>query len=238
MRSYDTATGNYFSGQSDIVAKVLLWITAKDRGTGAAQTVGIWTGDDHANITIGGSSRLYYGAGAMLNLPSITYTLGFGIQTQMADLSSLAPEVINAIRVYDPRFAPVEVHRALYNASDRSLVSEPHRVFKGWIDSVSITTPEIGGDGKVSLTMVSAARALTRSVAQMKSDETQKRRSGDRFRKWNAISGAVEVSWGEKRAKAHGDGSAAGGGANGGTGGQHSGGGDGFGSGGFDQGGR
>lgn len=200
MRTYDSATATYLAGQDSIVARVLLWITAKNRGTGAAQTIGLWNGDDHADFSIGGATRTYYGAGTVLQLPVISYVTGFGVQAHTVDLAPLAPEIITAIRVYEPRFAPVEVHRALFNAADMSLVAEPHRVFKGWIDAAPIQTPEIGSDGKVTLTLMSAARALTRSVAQMKSDATQQLRSGDRFRRWNTLSGAVDVAWGEIRA--------------------------------------
>lgn len=199
MRSYDSATATYFANRSNIVARMLLWISAKDRGTGAAQTVGLWDGDDHTTFTIAGGSRTYYGAGTVLQLPVITFATGFGVQAHTVELSPLAPEVINAIRLYEPRFAPVEIHRALFYAADMSLVAEPHRVFKGWVDAAPITTPEIEGQAKVTLTLMSAARALTRSVAQMKSDATQQLRSADRFRRWNTLSGAVDVAWGEIR---------------------------------------
>lgn len=47
--------------------------------------------------------------------------------------------------------------------------------------------------------MVSVATSLTRSLALKKSDEAQKRRSGDRFRRYSDVSGAVDVWWGEER---------------------------------------
>lgn len=199
MRNFDSATAAYFAGQTTIVARLLIWITAKDRSTGASHSIGIWNGDDHTDFAINGGTRTYYGAGPVLQLPVITYVTGFSVQAHTVELASLAPEIVSATRVYDARFAPVEIHRALFDPVDMSLVAEPHRVFKGWIDAAPLPTPEIGGETKVSLTLMSSARALTRSVSQMKSDATQQLRSGDRFRRWNTLSGAIDVAWGETR---------------------------------------
>ena len=50
-----------------------------------------------------------------------------------------------------------------------------------------------------SVTLVSAARELTRRLALKKSDESQRRRSGDQFRQYADVSGEVGVWWGAKR---------------------------------------
>lgn len=201
MRSYDTATAAYLAGQTAIVSHVLIWITAKNRSTGVAETIGFWTGDDHQSFTVGGASRLYYGAGDVLDVPPITYEAGVNVRMHTFGLASLSTEVAQALRGYEPRLAPVEVHRALFNANTLALVAPPHAVLTGWIDEATITTPEAGGQGGATITVASAARALTKTLPIFKSDAQQRRRSDDRFRRWVDVSGAVDVFWGSKRGK-------------------------------------
>lgn len=201
MRTFDTATSTAMSAPG-IVARVLVWVRARDRSTGVEATLGLWNGDDTASITVGGVARTYYGAGALLGVDPIVYSAGVQVRMQRVSLSPLSPEVAQAIRGYEPRLAPVEIHRALFDPATMALVAEPHRMFKGWIDDVSITTPEIGGDAMCEVTLASAARALTRTLPLKKSDESQKLRSGDRFRRYADISAAVDVYWGEARARA------------------------------------
>ena len=197
MRSYDTATAAQFAGGTSISAQVLVWITAKDRSTGAAQTFGMWTGDDDRTFTIGGVARVYAGAGAVLQVPMMLYQVGVAVRMHQLRLSSLAPDVVAAIRQYDARFASVELRRALFDPGTNALVAEPHRVFRGWVDTVKMTTPEKNGRADCVVTLASAARALTRGLPIMRSDATQQLRSGDRFRRFIDVSGTVDVAWGE-----------------------------------------
>lgn len=202
MRTYDSATATHLASATGIMARLLIWIRAKDRGTGAEATLGLWNGDDHQDFTIGGVTRTYFGAGGLLGIEPIVYSTGVQVRMHRVSLSPLAPEVAQVIRGYEPRLAPVEIHRALFDPATLALVAEPHRVFKGWIDDVTITTPQLGGEASCDVTLASAARALTRTLPLKKSDESQKRRSGDRFRRYADISAAVDVFWGEARARA------------------------------------
>lgn len=201
MRSYDANTAAYLAGETAIVAHVLIWIVAKNRGTGAAESIGFWTGDDHQAFTIGGVARTYYGAGDVLEVPAMIYEAGLSVRMHTFGLASLAPEVAQALRGYEPRLASVEVHRALFHTSSGALVAEPHRVLAGWIDEAEINTPEIGGQGGATITVASSARGLTRTLPICKSDVQQQLRSGDRFRRYVDVSGSVDVFWGSKRGK-------------------------------------
>lgn len=201
MRSYDSTTAAYLAGQSDIVAHVLLWIAARNRDTGATETIGFWTGDDHQVFTIQGEARTYYGAGDVLEVPPLTYEAGLRVRMHRFGLASLAPEVALMLRGYEPRLAPIDVHRALFYASNGALAADPHRVLSGSIDEAQITVPETGGQGSASITVASSARALTRSLPICKSDAQLQKRAGDRFRRHVDVSGSVEVFWGSKRGR-------------------------------------
>ena len=56
-----------------------------------AQRVGLWTGADHENFTIGAASRLYYGAGNVVELPQLTFQAGLAVRMHRLGLSPLTP---------------------------------------------------------------------------------------------------------------------------------------------------
>lgn len=201
MRTFDSNTAAYLAGETAIVSHVLIWIAAKNRISGAAETIGFWTGDDHQDFVVDGQSRTYFGAGDVLEVPAITYESGLQVRMHSFGLAALAPEVAMALRGYEPRLAAVEVHRVLFYSSTGAQAADPHRVLAGWIDEAQINTPAIGGQGSATISVASSARALTRTLPICKSDAQQRLRSGDRFRRYVDVSGSVDVFWGSKRDK-------------------------------------
>jgi len=205
MRAYDGSTSAFLTSQTGMVARALVWVSARNRSTGATETMGLWTGDDHQDFTIGGVVRSYFGAGSVLALEPITMATGLDVRMQRLTLAPVAPEVETLIRGYDVRLAPVEIHRALFDPVTQALIAEPLRTFLGWIDSVSIPTPVVGGQASIEVTLASLGRSLTRSLALKQSDGTLRLRApDDGFRKYAALSGTVDTVWGENRARAPG----------------------------------
>lgn len=199
MRSFDGATAAHFATASDFDCHILFWMTVRHRTTGAAVNVGLWTGDDVQAFTIDGVARTYQGAGAIMGLPALTYESGLSVRNFAFTLAGMAPEVAEALRFYEPRLAPVEVHRALFVPESGALVAAPYRLLSGVVDDVTISTPATGGQGSATVSVASSARRLTQSLPLYKSDEQQRLRGGDRFRRWNDISGSVDVVWGQLR---------------------------------------
>lgn len=200
MRSLDPAVAAHRASRAATHAEILVWVSARNRGTGATEALGLWTGADHETFTIGGQARTYYGAGAVLDVPDIEAATGLEVRSYEIGLSAISPEVEMLLRGYDPRQAPVEMHRAEYD-TDGNLLAAPERIFKGWVDGTPIITPPVGGVAAASLRIVSNARMLTRYGAGTKSDEAQQRRSGDRFRRYGSIAGEVEVVWGAEKVR-------------------------------------
>lgn len=200
MRAFSTATGNYLSSVAAKDARSLLWIVAKNRDTGAPESIGFWNGDDHRTFTIGGQARTYYGAGALIAIPSITYQVGLVVRMQSVSVSAIAPEIQTALRGYEPRLAAVEIHRALFDPDSGALVDEPHRMFKGEINTVTFSVSATGEVG-CEIELASQARSLTRTLTALRSDNALRgRHPGDRFFRYADVSGSVDVFWGEKRA--------------------------------------
>lgn len=200
MRSMSPAIMTHLAARQGLHACLLVWISARNRDSGAMETIGFWTGADHQEFTINGQTRLYYGAGAPMEIPALITDIGLDVRTHRMTFSPLAPEVAQAIRGYDPRLAPIEMHRAYFWPDSHELVDAPERVFKGRIEKAPITTPAVGGQATCELSMVSSAHALTRTLALKKSDNALRERApDDGFRRHIDVTGQVETAWGEKR---------------------------------------
>lgn len=176
----------------------LIYLTVKDRATGAPFSIGYWTGDDHQAFTINSQGRTYYGAGNALDLGETVSEVGIVVRTRTVRLSGLSPEVQEMAKGYDARLAPVEIHRAEFDPLTNTLIDAPQRVFRGWVDRINWT--HTAETVECALTLASIARALTRPLTNKYSDASQRQvNSGDGFFRHVDVSGTVDVWWGEKR---------------------------------------
>lgn len=203
MQARPAALTSLLAARSPVIAHQLVWITGRNRATGATQTLGLWTGDDHQDIVVDGQTRSYYGAGSLIAVDPIRAGVGTDVRTTKARLSPLAPEVEMEIRGYDVRQAPVEIHRLVIDPVTMQPVGTPVLRLRGWVNKIEIKTAGDGGEGSCELSLVSSARAGTRKLALKKSDASGRLRKlpgggEDRFFQFADISGAVPIKWGSK----------------------------------------
>jgi hypothetical protein len=199
MRTYGPLVSAHLAARKPIVSRNLVWITAKDRISGNPVTLGMSNMDIGATFTINGSSRDYSGAGTLLKMESLQADTGLAVRIHQIRLSLLSDEVSNAIRLYDARLAPVEIHRALFDPVTRVLLEEPHKVFNGWANTLEITIADSEGisESECILSLASNSRALTKPLTLKKSDASQKLRGADDLFSYSSISAAVPVRWGQ-----------------------------------------
>lgn len=203
MREYTTAGEAYIGDIEATRARHFVWVEAKNRGTGETEAAGFWNGSTDIQVSIDGVNRTYVGAGALLDIEPIRAGVGLDVRMHELGLSAIPDEVRQAVFGYDPRLAPVEVHRGLFNPDTNALVAEPQRVLKGTVEGLSAPRAAEGGTSRLTLTVASAARSLTRGLTLKKSDAAQRAISAtDRGREYASISGAVGVFWGVKHARA------------------------------------
>jgi hypothetical protein len=200
MRSLGSATLTHLQAREGVVPRILCWFSARNRSTNAVETMGLWTGSDHQTITVEGLPRVYYGAGNVIDLPPLTMEAGLSVRMYRLGLAGLTPEVAQLIRGYDIRFAPVQIHRAMYSPTDRSLIEAPHRVLFGFVDEVDWETPPVGGESRVTLSIATSSRVLTQDLPLTFSDATIRRAAGDRFFRHGDVSRPTKVWWGQKSA--------------------------------------
>ena len=204
MKTLNSAVVAARQARAGTSAHGLIWVTAKDRVTGAAETIGFWTGLDHRDFTIKDVDRTYFGAGNVLDLGDTVAEVGVQIRMRTVTLSGLTAEVQQAMKGYDARLAPVEIHRAEFDTDTGNLLAEPERIAKGWIDKVNWADGAKQDDGTasfaVTISIASASRALTRTLAQKFSDASQKlRNAADAFFQYVDVSSDAQVYWGDKR---------------------------------------
>lgn len=199
MRSFDPALAAHLAARRPMIARHLLWVSARNRSTGATESLGLWTGEYSRSFIIDGVARDYYGVGAILEMPQINGQIGIEVRSHAVTLSALSTEAQQLIRGYDPRLAPAEIHRVLFDPdAPATVIGAPVRMLRGWIDGVSFN--ESGsGDHTIELTLVSHARGLTVPLPLKRSDASYRLRGDDRIGRYCDVSGAVPIYWGEAR---------------------------------------
>lgn len=170
--------------------------------------MGLWNGEDTVEVTVVQAesglpvTRTYHAAGSLLGIDPIPAVSDLSVRTIQIELSQINAAVQQAIRGYDARLAKLEVHRGLYSLDTRLLVAPPVPLFDGQVNGAPINTPAAGEEGGISLAVVSHTRVLTRTNPAKRSDETQKLRSGDRFRRYSGVANQWDFFWGEEKGKA------------------------------------
>lgn len=186
----------HLSARKPAMRHWLIHVRSRDLTTGDPYPIGLWTGDDHETLTVEGEARLYYGAQGEVTIPNIAYGSGTDIVSDEITMP-VSPEAEILVRGTNLRFAPIEMHCALYDAEDGDLL-DVRRFFKGTIDGAPILTPALNGVASFSLKMVSSARAGTMTTKAKKSDQSQRIRQGDRLRRYGDLGKVAADPWGGK----------------------------------------
>lgn len=198
MRAYPPAVQAHLEAGKPLLTHILVWLIARHRDTGAAVSIGFWTGEDHQTISVGNRERVYLGAGAMLDMDALVQREGLEVRQHEIVVSPLTPGMIDVLGAHDPRLAPVQIHEWFHDPATMLPLADPRRIFKGHIMTAPVTTPEDGGEAYCTITLASAAWVLTRPLTLKRSHEALIARApGDLFRQYADISGSVEAAWGE-----------------------------------------
>lgn len=214
MKDYlDAGTIDAISSREGIAPAYFLWIKAKNRTTGAPETMGLWSGWDAVNAEVLDPdtrlpvTRPYQAGGSIVGWPAIPLETGLVVRNVRIRLSQINDAVQNAIRGYDAKHAPIEMHMGFFDPHSMIPVGPAIPVFIGRVNGAPITTPAAGDEGSIELVGVSDTRELTRVNPLKRSDEMQQRRvvSGvpDRFRRYSDVAGGwlQNIHWGEAKAK-------------------------------------
>lgn len=197
MRQFPPEVTSYLANNSGVKARQLLWIVARNRTTGNPESIGLWTGEDNQVFTIDGTPRTYYGCGQFISFGKVAIESNLNVQRLVIGMTPISPEMEQVFRGYDAKMAECEAHEVFYSTETNNLIAPPDRFYKGWIDKLIVTRPQVGGSGEARLDIVSSARILTNRLAIKRSNDSQiKRQSGDTFFLDVNFSGQVQTPWG------------------------------------------
>lgn len=205
MKAYDAPTLAAL-GMGGLVVRNFLYVHAKT-SAGVAAPFGFWSGEGAVSVNVIDAqtrltvSRTYQGTGAILDWPQIVGQMGLDVRTAEVVLSPLHVEVENMVRGHVVKHAIAEMHRGLFDINTGQIVSAPYPEFLGKVNGAPIETPAAGGEASVRLRLVSTVEELTRTNTAKKSDESQKLRSNDRFRRYSGVAGTINLWWGEARSE-------------------------------------
>lgn len=177
--------------------RIALWATVRRLDTGAAESYGYWSGDLDQVITIDSQSRTYYGAGGIVAIDKLVYEQGAVIKTNKISFNGMDPKVNSLLRQFDTRQGLAQIHFISVNSG--GIPTAVEEAFVGTIDEFEVTDDAIDENGNmgvnVTMTLVSDARLLTRTLSTKMSDASQRLRdASDEFAIYSDITG-VSVNW-------------------------------------------
>lgn len=207
MKVLDSAEIAALSARA-VEVRWLMWITATNRSTGAAEPIGFWNDlgtrafqviDALSGSTVG---RTFYGSGSLIQIGDLAQSADLTINSVTIDLSAIDDHVEQALRGYDPRLAPVQIYRLFLDKDTMIPVYAARAMFVGMVDLAPITTPAAGGEGSAQLTLVSQIAELTRTNPAMRSHENQQDRyAGDDIYKRVHQMPKRTIFWGREKGK-------------------------------------
>lgn len=202
MIPYDEAEIAALSARS-AVKRNFVWFTGRNRATNELEEVGFWNdvGLKTVEVVAGLSGELeertYLGSGSLINVGDIPRTADISVRRVRIVLSPLSAEIEAAIRGYDPKGQPVEIHRGLLDLDTRELVAPPKALFIGFVTGAPISTPAEGGVAAAGLECISATFELLHGRHSVRSDAwLQSRAPGDRFYRYTGVAADWEIPWG------------------------------------------
>lgn len=187
---------------SGLVPRRLVTFHPKDRSTGEVVEIGIWNDIEDMNITVysgltgTAETRPFYGD-VGLSVGEVIRVSDLTMQTVAIEISQIADLSSEIARTYDARLAKCEIHDLLLDPVSRVQVAPAEIAFLGLVDDLTIDTPESGGDGKMTFSVISDAIAMLERINPMKSSyEGQKRRFGDEWGRYSSTIANWTVPWG------------------------------------------
>src|SRR5690606_32980477 len=102
-----------------LVARDFLWITVKERVSGAPVSRGFWSDIGNVSaavinpVTNTSVTRNWRGTGSLIEIDDIPQTANLEVQTIRVKLNQIDQQVDDLIKVYEARQAPIEIYRGL-----------------------------------------------------------------------------------------------------------------------------
>jgi len=205
LRTFGTNTLNALQNarMAGLVVRDFVYIRARRRDNpNETEALGLWNGKNPVSVEVrnpqtGSIETRNYTGLEVLSVPPIPATKQLEVRTIRLRFSNLSEEMLNAIRLYDPRMAEIEIHRGIMDPNTYQMLDPAYCRFFGFINRSPITTGKADGEGSILLECVSNARMLTKTSGRKFSHQELKKRSNDQFGKYLDVAGAWRIWWGQ-----------------------------------------
>lgn len=186
-RSFDAATLALLDGDS-LAQRDLMLVTLPEG------TFGFWSDVYDVQFPAQWPGVTFVGSASLVTIAPPTQSLDDSVQPLTVTLSGLATDVLASVGAYNLHRGKVEVARALYDPTTRSLVSVIVW-FRGYIDRDEIR--EADGAASLVVECVSRARELDRATHRTRSFSDQIRDfPGDRGFEFAVRTAVTKITWG------------------------------------------
>jgi len=159
-------------------------------------TYRVWSGI--GNVYIDGDAEPYSGIDARALIMPLNSNVGGAADGISIEVSSLDPDVAQAIEDESYHQKPVVIYRLVF-ASDRRTLLGAGVFLRGRVDTVTISET-IGGDASIQMAIEGPRRDMARSGARLRSDTDQRALGGsiDGALRHIGVTGRKTLSWGGK----------------------------------------
>jgi hypothetical protein len=191
-----------------VVARTLVSLTVKDRLTGNPVPLGFWMDAGPESFAVinprtGATETRAFAGDALISVGDIPLISDISVREVEVVLSAIDDTVQAAVRNYDARNAPVEIHRVYLDPITMKQVAPARSRFLGQVDTAPIETAAEGGASTVTLSCTSTTQELRRRNPDVGSHESQiLRNSTDDFERDAGVVGEWTLFWGKKQEKA------------------------------------
>lgn len=191
-----------------VVARTLVTMTVKDRLTGNPVPLGFWLDAGPASFNVvnprtGAVEARAFVGDALISVGEIPLTSDISVREVEVVLAAIDDSVQDAVRTYDARNAPIEIHRVYLDPATMAQVAPARCRFLGQVDTAPIETAAEGGASTVTLSCTSTTQELRRKNPDVSSYESQiLRKSDDDFYRDTGVVSDWTLFWGKKREKA------------------------------------
>lgn len=187
------------SRDAGIAPVYFFWIEARNRATGATETMGLWTGDEDLPVNVqtpqGGLTTRQYLGGTNLMVDDLKLVADLTDEPVTVSMSQIADATQQLVRGYDVRLAYCEIHVTSWVGGVFSSI--PQLQFVGIVDDVQIGTPQAGGEGSIGLVVRSElmTQLLATNPAKSSDSHQKRRQAGDRFSEYSGSIKARNIQW-------------------------------------------
>lgn len=205
---FDTIAALGRARRDGLIPRYLVSITARPLAGGAPAQFCFWNGLLPLDIeVVSGATGLletrpFQADNALLSVGKLRLTSDLTIRPASFRLNPAHPAVKSMMSAFTVRLAPVEIHRGLLDVDTRLLVAPPRCRFLGFVETVQRPRSAAGQETSFTFNCTSETVQLTRTNPAKRSDESQRRRSGDRMMKYAEVAAEWEIHWGEAEGKA------------------------------------